>query len=145
MAKSPEEKNLDPAVAAYVNKIADDIAKQLQAFENIISETRKEVGELREDVTKMKIGVNSASNSIETISVRAKQLIDEKLNASSGLNDEFKNEINEIVTTYADQVANFQICVDEMTSKIERYFQKEKYAITKAMIAQVIKEEQVNG
>jgi hypothetical protein len=35
--------------------------------------------------------------------------------------------------------------VDEMTSKVDRYFQKEKYAITKAMIAEVLREEKING
>jgi methyl-accepting chemotaxis protein len=145
MDKSSQEKNLDPAVAAYVNRIADDIAVQLKVFENLIVETRKEMGELRVDINQMKVGVHTASNSIDAMAEQARHLIDKKLYASSHLNDEFKNEITKIVTTYADQVANFQICVDEMTSKVDRYFQKEKYAITKAMIAEVLREEKING
>tara|TARA_E500000081_G_scaffold75700_1_gene77355 strand:- start:324 stop:761 length:438 start_codon:yes stop_codon:yes gene_type:complete len=145
MGQSSQEKNLDPAVAAYVNKIADEISNQLKLFEQLMSDTRKEMGELREEVTKMKVGVHSASNSIDSMAEQARHLIDKKLSSSSHLNDEFKDEIKKIVGNYADQVANFQMCVDEMTSKVDRYFQKEKYAITKSMIAEVIAEEKING
>ena len=50
-----------------------------------------------------------------------------------------------MIDGYSEQVANFQISVDEMMSKVERYFRKEKYAITKGIITEIINEEKLNG
>ena len=143
--KSPQEKNVDPSIAAYVNSVTDDLSNRVAAFETLIENTRQDVGELREDVAKMRTGVDAASNSIEVMAIKAKDLIDARLNSAGDINADFKAEIHDIISTYTDQVANFQICVDEMTSKLERYFDKEKYAITKSMIAKVIKEEKLHG
>ena len=63
--------------------------------------------------------------------------------------EEFKfidwKEVSEMIDGYSEQVANFQLSVDEMMSKVERYFRKEKYAITKGMITEIINEEKLNG
>ena len=50
-----------------------------------------------------------------------------------------------MIDGYSEQVANFQLSVDEMMSKVERYFRKEKYAITKGQITEIINEEKLNG
>jgi len=145
MSGTSQKKNIDPAIAAYVNSVTDDLNAKIKAFETLIEETKQDVGELRSEVAKMRTGVDAASNSIEVMAVKAKDLIDARLGSAGDINSEFKSEITEIISTYADQVANFQICVDEMTSKLERYFDKEKYAITKSMIVKVIQEEKLHG
>jgi len=145
MSGTSQKKNIDPAIAAYVNSVTDDLNAKIKVFESLIEETRQDVGELRSEVANMRTGVNAASNSIEVMAVKAKDLIDARLGSAGDINSEFKSEITEIISTYTDQVANFQICVDEMTSKLERYFDKEKYAITKSMIVKVIQEEKLHG
>ena len=145
MSGTSQKKNIDPAIAAYVNSVTDDLNAKIKAFETLIEETKQDVSELRSEVAKMRTGVDAASNSIEVMAVKAKDLIDARLGSAGDINSEFKSEITEIISTYADQVANFQICVDEMTSKLERYFDKEKYAITKSMIVKVIQEEKLHG
>tara|TARA_B100000902_G_C27301613_1_gene913149 strand:- start:467 stop:904 length:438 start_codon:yes stop_codon:yes gene_type:complete len=145
MAETPQKKNIDPAVAAYVTSVTEELNTKISAFETLIEDTRQDVGELRSEVVKMRTGVEAASNSIETMAVKAKDLIDAKIGSAGDINADFKAEITEIISTYTDQVSNFQISVDEMTSKLERYFDKEKYAITKSMIVKVIQEENLHG
>ena len=145
MSGTSQKKNIDPAIAAYVNSVTDDLNAKIKAFETLIEETKQDVSELRSEVAKMRTGVDAASNSIEVMAVKAKDLIDARLGSAGDINSEFKSEITEIISKYANQVANFQICVDEMTSKLERYFDKEKYAITKSMIVKVIQEEKLHG
>ena len=76
---------------------------------------------------------------------RTKDLIDKRLSGNDDINKDFKKEVSEMIDGYSEQVANFQLSVDEMMSKVERYFRKEKYAITKGMITEIINEEKLNG
>ena len=139
------EKNVKPEVAAFVNKVQDDLRKKLDNFMASLDEVRKDCEKLRGEVTSLKIDVSAASNSIETIAVRTKDLIDKRLSGNDDINKDFKEEVSEMIDSYSEQVANFQISVDEMMSKVERYFRKEKYAITKGMITEIINEEKLNG
>ena len=139
------EKNVKPEVAAFVNKVQDDLHKKLDNFMASLDEVRKDCEKLRGEVTSLKIDVSAASNSIETIAVRTKDLIDKRLSGNDDINKDFKEEVSEMIDSYSEQVANFQISVDEMMSKVERYFRKEKYAITKGMITEIINEEKLNG
>ena len=139
------EKNVKPEVAAFVNKVQDDLHKKLDNFMASLDEVKRDCEKLRGEVTSLKIDVSAASNSIETIAVRTKDLIDKRLSGNDDINKDFKEEVSEMIDGYSEQVANFQISVDEMMSKVERYFRKEKYAITKGMITEIINEEKLNG
>jgi hypothetical protein len=43
------------------------------------------------------------------------------------------------------QVAKFQSSVDDLSHQMKRYFDKEKYEITKGLITKIMKEELDNG
>ena len=110
-----------------------------------LDEVKQDCEKLRNEVSTLKMDVSAASNSIETIAIRTKDLIDKRLSGNDDINKDFKKEVSEMIDGYSEQVANFQLSVDEMMSKVERYFRKEKYAITKGMITEIINEEKLNG
>lgn len=139
------EKNVRPEVAAFVNKVQDDLHKKLDIFMASLDEVKEDCEKLRNEVSTLKMDVSAASNSIETIAIRTKDLIDKRLSGNDDINKDFKKEVSEMIDGYSEQVANFQLSVDEMMSKVERYFRKEKYAITKGMITEIINEEKLNG
>ncbi|MAE55997.1 MAG: hypothetical protein CMK23_08370 [Porticoccaceae bacterium] len=139
------EKNVRPEVAAFVNKVQDDLHKKLDIFMASLDEVKQDCEKLRNEVSTLKMDVSAASNSIETIAIRTKDLIDKRLSGNDDINKDFKKEVSEMIDGYSEQVANFQLSVDEMMSKVERYFRKEKYAITKGMITEIINEEKLNG
>ena len=139
------EKNVRPEVAAFVNRVQDDLHKKLDIFMASLDEVKKDCEKLRNEVSTLKMDVSAASNSIETIAIRTKDLIDKRLSGNDDINKDFKKEVSEMIDGYSEQVANFQLSVDEMMSKVERYFRKEKYAITKGMITEIINEEKLNG
>ena len=139
------ERNVRPEVAAFVNKVQDDLHKKLDIFMASLDEVKQDCEKLRNEVSTLKMDVSAASNSIETIAIRTKDLIDKRLSGNDDINKDFKKEVSEMIDGYSEQVANFQLSVDEMMSKVERYFRKEKYAITKGMITEIINEEKLNG
>jgi len=139
------EKNVRPEVAAFVNRVQDDLHKKLDIFMASLDEVKQDCEKLRNEVSTLKMDVSAASNSIETIAIRTKDLIDKRLSGNDDINKDFKKEVSEMIDGYSEQVANFQLSVDEMMSKVERYFRKEKYAITKGMITEIINEEKLNG
>mgnify|MGYP005658965245 FL=1 len=139
------EKNVKPEVAAFVNRVQDDLHKKLDIFMASLDEVKEDCEKLRNEVSTLKMDVSAASNSIETIAMRTKDLIDKRLSGNDDINKDFKKEVSEMIDGYSEQVANFQLSVDEMMSKVERYFRKEKYAITKGMITEIINEEKLNG
>ena len=139
------EKNVRPEVAAFVNRVQDDLHKKLDIFMASLDEVKEDCEKLRNEVSTLKMDVSAASNSIETIAMRTKDLIDKRLSGNDDINKDFKKEVSEMIDGYSEQVANFQLSVDEMMSKVERYFRKEKYAITKGMITEIINEEKLNG
>lgn len=139
------EKNVRPEVAAFVNRVQDDLHKKLDIFMASLDEVKEDCEKLRNEVSTLKMDVSAASNSIETIAIRTKDLIDKRLSGNDDINKDFKKEVSEMIDGYSEQVANFQLSVDEMMSKVERYFRKEKYAITKGMITEIINEEKLNG
>lgn len=139
------EKNVKPEVAAFVNRVQDDLHKKLDIFMASLDEVKEDCEKLRNEVSTLKMDVSAASNSIETIAIRTKDLIDKRLSGNDDINKDFKKEVSEMIDGYSEQVANFQLSVDEMMSKVERYFRKEKYAITKGMITEIINEEKLNG
>ena len=80
------EKNVRPEVAAFVNKVQDDLHKKLDIFMASLDEVKQDCEKLRNEVSTLKMDVSAASNSIETIAIRTKDLIDKRLSGNDDIN-----------------------------------------------------------
>tara|TARA_B100000131_G_C18125667_1_gene614602 strand:+ start:6923 stop:7366 length:444 start_codon:yes stop_codon:yes gene_type:complete len=145
MSKKILEKNVSPAIVAYVNATVEQSMKELQDLVLKLKENEGVVAGVQKDMVQLSQSVDAVKNSIDTIAIRTKEIIDAKLGSDSNVNEIFKEEVKKEIDSMSEQVSNFQISVDEMTSKLHRYFEKEKYSITKGIITEIINEEKLNG
>jgi len=145
MTKKVLQKNVDPSVTAYVGAVESDMLSSINQLKELILEQGKQVSELRKDLLKVQQSSDSTDSSIAAVELKAKRLIDKALGGRDHEDGSWKEEVQEATLAIAARVGAFEKRMDTMEGKLTRYFDKEKYAITKAMIAKVISEEKVNG
>ncbi len=145
MTKKVLIKNVDPSVAAYVGAVESDVLSSIKQLKELILENGKQVSELRKDLLKVQQSSDSTDSSIAAVELKAKRLIDKEFVSRDGQDESWKEEIEETTGALVSRVVAFEKRMDAMEANLKRYFDKEKYAITKAMIAKVISEEKANG
>lgn len=145
MTKKVLQKNVDPSVAAYVGSVEAEMLDSVKLLKELILKEGKQVSDLRKELLKVQKSSESTDSSIAAVELKAKRLIDKALGLKINEHVSWKEEIQEIVDAVEARVATFEKRMDAMESNLTRYFEKEKYAITKAMIAKVISEENANG
>tara|TARA_B110000046_G_scaffold10626_1_gene10612 strand:+ start:13282 stop:13719 length:438 start_codon:yes stop_codon:yes gene_type:complete len=145
MTKKVLQKNVDPSVAAYVGAVESDMLSSIKQLKELILETGKQVSELRKELLTVQKSSDSTDSSIAAVELKAKRLIDKAFVSRNHEDESWKEEIEETTVALVSRVVAFEKRMDSMEGKLTRYFDKEKYAITKAMIAKVISEEKANG
>ena len=145
MTKKILQKNVDPSVVAFISVIEQDTQASINELKAVISEDKKYISELRKDLSSMQDSSDSIDNSIAAVELKAKRLIDKALVSRDHEDESWREEIEETTVALVSRVVAFEKRMDAMESNLTRYFDKEKYAITKAMIAKVISEEKANG
>ena len=137
MTKKVLQKNVDPSVVAFVSVIEKDTQASIKELKALISEDK--------DLSSMQESSDSTDNSIAAVELKAKRLIDKALVSRDHEDESWREEIEETTVALVSRVVAFEKRMDAMEANLTRYFDKEKYAITKAMIAKVISEEKANG
>ena len=145
MTKKILQKNVDPSVVAFISVIEQDTQASIKELKAVISEDKKYLSELRKDLSSMQKSSDSIDNSIAAVELKAKRLIDKAIVSRDHECDFWREEVEETTAALVARVATFEKRMDAMEANLTRYFDKEKYAITKAMIAKVISEEKANG
>ena len=100
---------------------------------------------MRQDFGTFQSEVAKVSSSLDQFAARTRKIIDDALAADSKSDKTFHDEVSNEVATMALQVAKFQSSVDDLSHQMKRYFDKEKYEITKGLITKIMKEELDNG
>lgn len=146
MAKtSTLSKNIDPAITAFITAYVDEALASLEAKIVASTKTANSSATLKKDVASLKTDFSSLKSSIEGLAERIKKSIDDRLISVEVRGGAHKDEIKKIIDECDARVAAFQQSVDDLQYKMTRYFDKEKYAITKGLITQIMNEERENG
>lgn len=145
MTKKALQKNVDPSVVAFVSVIEKDTLASIQELKLEILEHKKQASELKSDLLRVQKSSDSTDNSIAAVELKAKRLVDKALGNRDTEDSVWKDDAQEVIDAIEARVSVFEKRMDAMEANLKRYFDKEKYAITKAMIAQVISEEKANG
>ena len=145
MSKKALSKNVDASVAGYVSAIETEIHEQIKVLQDLMADQNKQAASMKESISVLQGFSESTDNSIASIEMKAKTLIDKALKSQTSGNEEWKDEVSSITGNLIAQVETFEKRMDDLEYKMKRYFDKEKYAITKGIITQIINEEKVNG
>lgn len=143
--KKALEKNVDPAVMAYMNAVVDDINKLLDKLKAEAAENKKQLTAIKREVTKLSKSADDTANNIAAIEIKASKQIQKALANRDTDDQSIKEQTQEIVEAVEARISVFEESVSDLNHKVTRYFDKEKYAITKGLITQIIKEEKANG
>jgi predicted nucleic acid-binding Zn-ribbon protein len=143
--KKALEKNVDPAVMAYMNAVVDDINKLLDKLKAEAAENKKQLTAIKREVAKLSKSADDTANNIAAIEIKASKQIQKALANRDTDDQSVKEQTQEIVEAVEARISVFEESVSDLNHKVTRYFDKEKYAITKGLITQIIKEEKVNG
>lgn len=143
--KKALEKNVDPAVMAYMNAVVDDINKLLDKLKAEAAENKKQLTAIKREVAKLSKSAEDTANNIAAIEIKASKQIQKALANRDTDDQSIKEQTQEIVEAVEARISVFEESVSDLNHKVTRYFDKEKYAITKGLITQIIKEEKVNG
>jgi len=143
--KKALEKNVDPAISAYMNAVMDEINQTLADTKAVVAANQKEMKAMKKDMASIQKSVDDAVNNIGAIEIKTKKLIDKALGSRDSTDGDYKTEITALVTDYDAEVKRLVQNVDQLQYDMKRYFDKEKYAITKGLITQIMKEEKANG
>jgi archaellum component FlaC len=143
--KKALEKNVDPAVMAYMNAVVDDISKLLDKLKAEAAENKKQLTAIKREVAKLSKSADDTANNIAAIEIKASKQIQKALANRDTDDQSVKEQTQEIVEAVEARISVFEESVSDLNHKVTRYFDKEKYAITKGLITQIIKEEKVNG
>jgi ABC-type transporter Mla subunit MlaD len=143
--KAALKKNVDPSVSAYIEAELSEIVAKLAAVEEKTAKTAKDLTKIRQDFGTFQSEVAKVSTSLDQFAARTRKIIDDALAADNKSDKTFHDEVSNEVATMALQVAKFQSSVDDLSHQMKRYFDKEKYEITKGLITKIMKEELDNG
>lgn len=143
--KKALEKNVDPTVVAYMNAVAEEISQSLKVLKADFTETKKQLTQIKRDLTKLQKGADDTANSIAAVEIKAGKQIQKALAGLDTGDQTIKEQTQELVEQLEARVDIFEESVSDLNHKVTRYFDKEKYAITKGIITQIIKEEKANG
>lgn len=143
--KKALEKNVDPAVMAYMNAVVDDINKLLDKLKAEAAENKKQLTAIKREVAKLSKSADDTANNIAAIEIKASKQIQKALANRDTDDQSIKEQTQEIVEAVEARISVFEESVSDLNHKVTRYFDKEKYAITKGLITQIMKEEKVNG
>jgi len=138
-------KNVDPAITAFITAYVDEALASLEAKIVASTKTANSSATLKKDVASLQTDFTNLKSSIEGLGERIKKMIDDRLISIEVRGGAHKDEIQKIVDDCDTKVAAFQKSVDDLQYKMTRYFDKEKYAITKGIITQIMNEERENG
>ena len=83
MSKKILEKNVSPAIVAYVNATVEQSMKELQDLVLKLKENEGVVAGVQKDMVQLSQSVDAVKNSIDTIAIRTKEIIDAKLGSDS--------------------------------------------------------------
>jgi len=145
MSKKVLAKNVDPAVTAYMAAVEVELAESLNPFKELMSEQKKQVGNLQKELEQLKESAGSTESSIAAVEMKAKRLIDKAVGGRDTQDSVWKDDAQEVIDAIEARVSVFERRMDEMERKLSRYFDKEKYAITKGIITKIMNEEKLNG
>ena len=146
MAKSSTlAKNVDPAITAFITAYVDEALASLEAKRAASTKTDGSSATLKKDIASLKTDFANLKSSIEGMAVRTKKVIDDHVSSIKTQGDSHKSEVDEIVKAFDTKVAQFQKLADDLDYKMTRYFDKEKYEITKGLITKIMNEERDNG
>lgn len=143
--KAALKKNVDPSVSAYIEAELSEIVAKLATVEEKTAKTAKDLTKIRQDFGAFQSEVAKVSSSLDQFAARTRKIIDDALAADNKSDKTFHDEVSNEVATMALQVAKFQSSVDDLSHQMKRYFDKEKYEITKGLITKIMKEELDNG
>lgn len=143
--KAALKKNVDPSVSAYIEAELSEIVAKLDAVEEKTAKAVKDLTKIRQDFGAFQSEVTKVSSSLDQFAARTRKIIDDALAADNKSDKTFHDEVSNEVATMALQVAKFQSSVDDLSHQMKRYFDKEKYEITKGLITKIMKEELDNG
>lgn len=143
--KKALEKNVDPAISAYMNSVMEEINNTLADTKEIVAANQKEMKAIKKSMAVIQQSVDDTVNNIGAIEIKTKKLIDKALGNRDSTDGDYKTEITALVADYDAEVKRLVQNVDQLQHEMKRYFDKEKYAITKGLITQIMKEEKANG
>ena len=143
--KAALKKNVDPSVSAYIEAELSEIVAKLATVEEKTAKTAKDLTKIRQDFGAFQSEAAKVSSSLDQFAARTRKIIDDALAADNKSDKTFHDEVSNEVATMALQVAKFQSSVDDLSHQMKRYFDKEKYEITKGLITKIMKEELDNG
>lgn len=143
--KKALEKNVDPTVVAYMNAVAEEISQSFKVLKADFTETKKQLTQIKRDLTNLQKDADDTANSIAAVEIKAGKQIQKALAGLDTGDQTIKEQTQELVEQLEARVDVFEESVSDLNHKVTRYFDKEKYAITKGIITQIIKEEKLNG
>ena len=143
--KKALEKNVDPTVVAYMNAVAEEISQSFKVLKADFTETKKQLTQIKRDLTNLQKDADDTANSIAAVEIKAGKQIQKALAGLDTGDQTIKEQTQELVEQLEARVDVFEESVSDLNHKVTRYFDKEKYAITKGIITQIIKEEKANG
>ena len=111
----------------------------------LVSGAKKAARQMAKDIVSLQKHADSTENSIAAVEMKAKNLIDKSLSSQSTTDTSWKDEVSVLAGELVARVEGFERRMDDLEHKLTRYFDKEKYAITKGIITQIINEEKANG
>tara|TARA_B100000035_G_scaffold294397_1_gene284642 strand:+ start:459 stop:896 length:438 start_codon:yes stop_codon:yes gene_type:complete len=145
MSRKALAKNVDPAVTGLLEAVEKDLLGSMEEYKALFAEQRKSANQMAKDIASLQKHADSTESSIAAVEMKAKNLIDKSLSSQSTTDTSWKDEVSVLAGELVARVEGFERRMDDLEHKLTRYFDKEKYAITKGIITQIINEEKANG
>ena len=76
MSKKALSKNVDASVAGYVSAIEAEIHEQIKVLQGLMADQKKQAASMKESISVLQGFSESTDNSIASIEMKAKTLID---------------------------------------------------------------------
>jgi uncharacterized protein YPO0396 len=89
--------------------------------------------------------VEAITTSLHTMPFQVKKIIDASVLSLAEQNTSLKESVAADIRELTYRVDALQQAITTTNHEVKRYFDKEKYAITKGIITQIIKEENLHG
>ena len=119
-----------------------DLKDRLESLEGMIKATQAAITISEKE---SQASLHRVESSVDSMTSKIRKILDDNAASVTEKESLLRESVTEEIAQLTSEINDLQQAITTTNHKVKRYFDKEKYAITKGIITKIIKEEKLHG
>jgi len=139
------KQNIDPAISAYIESYVREQLSSLADIAHTLKDNEAALSMLIEAKVELEKSISDINSNINSMGERVKKIIDDNLAQISEGTEIASNDLYDRIDKLETSMEASEKYQQHLYASFQRYIKKEKYDITRKLVADVIRQELEHG